>query len=342
MCFWWIIGGVFLTLLASEVTLRILGGRNSQFVFRMGAEKEWDPYLGVRLRRNYVNGDIRINSKGIMGPEFDVAKAPGSFRIVTLGDSASVMPARYNYPRALEDALRKRHPDRRVDVINASCPGYDSGQARTWYEREIDKYEHDLLLIYLGWNDMGQYNPDGLVFKLVDKGYAKELTLFDRLILNFHTLRLVHVVRGYWEQRGAVSLEPLRGEEARRYREFRPIHFEQNLLAVIRLGQSRGRIVRMLNYGGLVVDSPTAQELARMHFPRGLGKSLPKYQALLTAYKTALKDVAQQTGTPIIDVESFFNEPERRRVFTDSAHFLEEGSVMFASIVAKAIEPDIQ
>ena len=79
-----------------------------------------------------------------------------------------------------------------------------------------------------------------------------------------------------------------------------------------------------------------------MHFPRGLGKSLPKYQALLTAYKTALKDVAQQTGTPIIDVESFFNEPERRRVFTDSAHFLEEGSVMFASVVAKAIEPDIQ
>lgn len=336
---WWILAGFLVVLLAAEVGLRILGGRNSQFVFRMGAEKEWDPHRGVRLRRNYINGDIRTNSKGILGPEFDAAKAPDSFRIVTLGDSASVIPPRYNYPRALEDELRKIRLG--VDVINASCAGYDSGQARTWYEREIDGYEHDMLLIYLGWNDMGQYNPDGLIYKMVDKGYTKELSLIDRAILNVYLLRSLHVVRGYWEQRGAVSIEPLSREEARRYREFHPIHFEQNLLAIVRLAQSRGRVVRLLNWGGLVVGSPTGDELARMHFPRGLGKRLPKYQALLAAYKHALEKVARETSTPIIDVESFFKDPARRSVFTDSNHFREEGAVMFASIVADAIRTDI-
>ncbi len=337
----WILGAaVLLLLVACESGLRFLGGRNSLFLFRVGAEKEWDPHLGVRLRRNYVNRDIRTNSRGLLGPEFDVRKAPGSWRIVTLGDSASVMPARYNYPRALEEHLRARST-RRIDVINASCPGYDSRQARVWYEREIDGYEHDMLLVYLGWNDMGQYNPDGLVYKLQDLGYARALTILDRIVLNVYLFRSLYLVRGYWEQLGDVSREPLTADVARRYREFYPIHFERNLRAVIELARARGRLVRLLNYAGLVVESPTEAELHRMHFPRGMGKHLQKYLALKAAYTRALDTVARDTATPIIDVESFFHDPQRRRVFTDSAHFVEEGSVMLGTIVADAIQGDI-
>jgi lysophospholipase L1-like esterase len=316
---------IFILLVAAEITLRIIGDSVSVLIFRMAAEKAWDAERRFKLRKNFQSGDIKINSKGFFGPEFDAKKPSGSFRIVTIGDSASVMPASYNYPRALEDDLRKLVPDRRIDVINASCPGYDSGQSRVWYEQEVDGYEHDMLIVYIGWNDMGQYNPDGLAYKLDRVGYLKEPTLFEKMILHCYLLRSVYVVQGHWERRGNLSMAPLEGQDAKKYAEFYPGHFEKNLRAIVELAKSRGRKVWMLNYGGLVVESPTPDEETRIHFPRGMGKSLTKYLALKKSYEAALSKVAKETSTPIIDVEAYFADPEKRRVFTDP-HFTEEGS----------------
>src|SRR5882724_2300628 len=39
-CAWWIAVVTVLLLIAGEVSLRVLGGNNSLFVFRLGAEKE--------------------------------------------------------------------------------------------------------------------------------------------------------------------------------------------------------------------------------------------------------------------------------------------------------------
>ena len=64
-----------------------------------------------------------------------------------------------------------------IDVMNASCPGYDSNMAKRWYEKEIDAYEHHILIIFLGWNDMGQYGPEGLPYKLRDTGCLKRPSL---------------------------------------------------------------------------------------------------------------------------------------------------------------------
>ncbi len=337
-----ILFSVVILLAGAEVGLRILGGKDSVFMIRGGAEKEWDSERRFRLRKNFHSGDIHINSKGVWGPEFDAQKAPGSYRIVTIGDSASVMPVTHKYPSALEDQLRKLVPDRRIDVINASCAGYDSGQARVWYEREIDGYEHDMLIIYIGWNDMGQYNPDGLAYKLDKVGYLKEPTLFEKMILNCYLLRSIYVIQGHWERRGGVSMEPLEGDDAKRYREFYPSHFEKNLRAMVELARSRGRQVRMLNYAGLVGEAPTPDEQTRIHFPRGMGKRLAKYLALKKSYEAALLKVAKETNTPIIDIESYFSNPEKRRVFTDSMHFTQEGSDLVAAVVSAAVVGDIR
>lgn len=333
---------MLLLFVSGEIGLRVFAGRNSRYSLRIGAAKEWDPHRRVRLRKSYKSRGFVTNSKGFVGPEFDAKKIPGSYRIVTLGDSASVMPARRNYPRVLEERLRQMRPGRRIDVINASCPGYDSGQARIWYEREVDSYDHDMLLIYLGWNDMGQYNPDGLAYKLDEKGYLQEPNLIQKAFLNCYLLRSLYVIRGHWQRRGDVSFEPLTGEEKEIYESFYPTHFEENLLAVIRLAKAKDRKVRILNYAGVVVESPTPDEQRRMHFPRGMGKRLCKYLALKGAYLKAIDTVASQTDTAVIDIASFFTDPKSRRVFTDSMHFNEQGAEMIGSIVAEAILDDIR
>jgi len=327
---------------AGELTLRIVANRDSKFNIFLGAEKEFDPVRRTRWKKNYHAGDFKTNSRGFLSPEFEDRKAPGSFRIVCLGDSASVIPTRKNYPTALEARLRSLIPDRQIDVINASCSGYDSRQARSWYETEVDGIEHDMLLVYLGWNDMGQYHPEGLVYKKQETGYLREPSLFDKAILNVYLLRSIYVVRGFLEQRKAFSAEPLAGEELEKYSAFYPSHFEENILAIVRLAQSRGRTVRLLNYAGLVVENPTTDEQRRMHFPRGMGRRLPKYQTVMTAYEAALAKASRETGTPIIDIESQFADPVSREVFSDSAHFNERGSDVIAEFVADAIKSEVR
>lgn len=321
-------------LLAGEVGLRVFADKDSRFNIRLGASQEWDAHRKHRWTRNSRAGDLVINSRGFVGGEFDEKKALGSYRIVCLGDSASVIPPRRPYPAALEEKLRQACGGRRIDVINAGCSGYDSIQAEDWYRREIDAIEHDMLIVYIGWNDMGKYNPDGLVEKRYDAGYLREPTLFEKMILNVYLLRTLYVVNEHRLSRGNPSLEPLNADESKRYEQFEPDHFEKHLTAIVKLAQSRGRKVYLTNYAGLVREHPTDDELQRIQFPRGMGKKLAKYLILKAKFDAALVRVSNQTQAPIIDIAAEFDTPEKRKCFTDASHFLEEGSDRIAGCVA--------
>lgn len=330
----------FGALLAGEIGLRIFADKDSRFNIRLGASQEWDPHRKHRWTKNSKAGDLIINSRGFVGAEFDEKKALGSYRIVCLGDSASVIPPRRPYPAALEQRLQQSCGGRRIDVINAGCSGYDSIQAEDWYRREIDPIEHDMLIVYIGWNDMGKYNPDGLVEKRYDAGYLREPTLFEKLILNVYLLRTLYVVNEHRLARGNPSLEPLNADELKRYEQFEPDHFEKHLTAIVRLAQSRGRKVYLTNYAGLIREHPTEDELQRIQFPRGMGKKLAKYLMLKAKFDAALVRVSAATHVPIIDIAAEFDSPDKRKCFTDASHFLEEGSDRIAGRIAATLLRD--
>jgi lysophospholipase L1-like esterase len=227
-------------------------------------------------------------------------------------------------------------------VINASVPGYGTYQASRWYTREVDGYEHDVLIIYLGWNDIAQFNPDGLAFKLNDQGYLPQPNLFQKAIIGSYVLRSLYVLAGYWERSKPVSQEALSASDERRYREFYPSHYEELLRNTIALARSRGRHVLLLNFASLISDDPTAEELARMHFPRGMRKSLPKYRLLMAAYLSALEKVARETDTTLVDIAAAFDTPERRKTFSDSVHYDRDGSERIAALVADALRLGIE
>lgn len=329
-------------LVAGELALRVLVDYDSRFNVFLGALKEWDPERKFRLIPNYKSGHIQINSRGILGPEFDVKEAPGAYRIVTLGDSCSFIPERRPYPRALEDELRRLRPARRIDVINASCPGYDSSQVHKWYEKEIDGYDHDLLIVYVGWNDMGQYNPDGLVYKLDETGYLEKPSLLQRAILHCYLLRSYYFVQGYLQRGRPFDAGPLTPEENAAYADFYPTHFEEHITETIQLARSRQREVLLLNFACLLSPDPTEDEQRRIHFPRGMGRKLQKYLLLKQGYEKALHRIAEKTGTPIIDIEALFPDAASRQVFTDAMHFNVEGAEKIAGKVAQQVAPLIK
>jgi lysophospholipase L1-like esterase len=155
----------------AEIAVRVSGFRYEPF---MGAPTWWvrfegqpiydsDPWLFWRLRPNANAGQDPtdknaqiINSRGFRSDEFEPAKKPGEFRVITLGDSCTFGDGVANwetYSKVLEKNLQAQRPQTPTTVINAGVPGYTSYQARTYLENELIKLKPDVVTIYVGLND---------------------------------------------------------------------------------------------------------------------------------------------------------------------------------------------
>jgi lysophospholipase L1-like esterase len=115
---------------------------------------EADPYLGYRHRPLsegfYPNGvEARANSLGFRDDEFSKTKAPGTFRILALGDSYTVganVEQPDVYPQVLERLLTEASGTT-VEVINAGVGGYDPFHYATFVEQYAAEYDPDMLLL---------------------------------------------------------------------------------------------------------------------------------------------------------------------------------------------------
>ncbi len=117
---------------------------------------EPDPDLFWRLKRNYHNDFISVDSLGFAGPEVG-EKRPNEYRILFLGDSTplgiGLNKSDESFVRQLESLLGTRLPDRRINVVNASVAGYTSWQCRKQLELIGTRLQPDLVLTYFGNND---------------------------------------------------------------------------------------------------------------------------------------------------------------------------------------------
>ncbi|HEY3175092.1 MAG TPA: SGNH/GDSL hydrolase family protein [Candidatus Polarisedimenticolia bacterium] len=132
----------------------------------------WDRYLFYRLQPNLdlamtditapaqIRGRTRwvfhTNAKGFNTPDVIYEKPPGTFRIVTLGDSSTFgwgVDTDRIYPHVLRDLLSRRHPGRAIEVVNLGVCGYSSQQGRVLLRREALPYRPDVLVFSYGSND---------------------------------------------------------------------------------------------------------------------------------------------------------------------------------------------
>jgi len=105
----------------------------------------------VYARDGYVN---RIGPHGLRGDEPVLPKPEGVIRIAVMGGS-SVFDIRSDvgWPRRLQDILRNRGLGQ-VEVFNAGIPGFSTREVLPFYERKVAAYQPDVVLLYVGWNDL--------------------------------------------------------------------------------------------------------------------------------------------------------------------------------------------
>jgi hypothetical protein len=126
-----------------------------------------DDRLGLRLRpgahgwfRSEGEAFVRINSAGFRDRERTLAKPPGTFRIVILGDSmieALQVDMEKTFAALLERQLNKcsAFDSRKVEVLNLGVSSYGTAQQLLNYRLHGAKYSPDLVLTaFFAGNDV--------------------------------------------------------------------------------------------------------------------------------------------------------------------------------------------
>lgn len=126
-----------------------------------------DPVLGQRLAPNYdgwfAGVPAHTNTLGFRDTrEYSLAKNPGTFRIVVLGDSVTFGHGAVfetTYPYLLEQRLRSWRPDVKWEVWNLGVPGYNTAQELAYLNQVGDRYAPDLVIVGFFPNDFSGYEP---------------------------------------------------------------------------------------------------------------------------------------------------------------------------------------
>ena len=124
---------------------------------------EHDPRLGwrktpgarVRYERREYSVEVAVNSNGLRDPERPYSAAPGTFRVLALGDSfveGYTVEMPQTVTQVLESSLRT--PGCPVEVLNAGTAAYSTDQEYLFYLDEGVRYSPQVVLLFAYYNDV--------------------------------------------------------------------------------------------------------------------------------------------------------------------------------------------
>jgi hypothetical protein len=128
-----------------------------------GVYSQLDPVLGwrnrpgtsVRYSRRDYQTTVAINSLGFRDVEHPRTKAPGTTRVLAIGDSFIEA-----YTVELDESVTRRSESMGraqgcpVEVVNAGVHGYSTDQEALWYVREAEPLGADVVMVFAYYNDI--------------------------------------------------------------------------------------------------------------------------------------------------------------------------------------------
>lgn len=116
------------------------------------------PYTCYDLVPDYEDFQGRWHtSDGFSLPEMPRGKRPGVYRIACTGGSTTYEPSvsrAYTFCAYLEEFLNRSFPGRKIEVLNAGVPAYNSGDTFARFHYRVLDYSPDMIVNYDGVNDV--------------------------------------------------------------------------------------------------------------------------------------------------------------------------------------------
>lgn len=280
---------------------------------------------------------VTVNRDGFVGNELQ-PDAPDLFRIVALGDSNTFGHGsrRFAYPAILDQLLDERETGaRRFEVINAGIEGMDTYQALYRLEHKVLPLGPEVVVIYIGWNDLMKYDPLGQAGRGVVPSASRWI---DRLWLVKGIRKFVFV---YLMPR----FDPPRTGEAGHtgiFADFRPDEYIDNVRKMIRMIRESGAEPVLMTLATVVRPDFTAEDLVRanVYFPfYPSAYAVGDFLDLVASYNRAVAEIAEVEDVPVVDLEAMFAaRPDYRQLMFDTMHPTREGYAMVAGRVLETLE----
>lgn len=113
----------------------------------------WTGKPGGRLRYSMLGVDynITLNSLGFNDKEWALEN-PGAMRIAFLGDSFTAglqVASRDTFVAVAGDILRRKFPDRNIEVMNFGIPGYTIDQELLLYRKMVRRFHPEVVVLCL-------------------------------------------------------------------------------------------------------------------------------------------------------------------------------------------------
>jgi len=345
------------------------------------------PFLAHRVRpgfeRDYEKGRVKVNSLGFRGKEFSVKKPYGVFRIICIGESTTFgvgcSSNGTTYPALLEKKLNAAlgESGATIEVINAGIPSYSSLQCLTFQGLECMPLEPDLIIIYTGWNEMGEgickgWNSDYRYgfrvspFKERQVSFMQFSGLEDYLHNSFFLKRLTKIAEKSRKAFGRI-VPSLAKEPPPRLPEYEAGSevntralgvWENNLRNMAAMAKGRGCRVLFFSWPQLLNVGESAAESGALSLP--LGKGGTPYQSAGAApiqgvimrdegfrklwmlsyvrYQERLQKLAREEKVFFYDAASRYKGIDNVPLYYDEIHLTDQGNEVLAKGLSDFID----
>lgn len=353
-------------LIIAEVTLRAIKASNTfpTFFDQLGKARApvdvrdgpgmyyVHPYSAYNLKPGYAKPDAeRINNLGFRGEDISLEKPEGVYRVVAIGGSTTF--AVYQvwsdaYPVFLQQELRDRLGNDKIEVINAGLTGSTTAESLHRLFYQILPINPDMVVIYHGYNDLfprifNNYQEDYFHWRRSNTHNPPGLTRFEIYRIALKVLNPVAFADNYDLANMVWKVENLPNSDDERLANFFASDagaFERNLDYMISSLQARG-IQPVLATFAIRPDI--------LHW----NDYLPAFawEEGIRQNNEAIKRVAGEHSVPLIPfAEEAADLPKvnlwrgmrQGCCYTDSIHFSPEGNKIKAAIFADTIEPIIE
>ena len=286
-------------------------------------------------------GRVTINDAGLRGPPLR-PRAAGDARIVALGDSCTfggdadgqTWPALL---RAADERLARALGVDDVEILNGAISGLDSTGGRRRLESVLLPLEPDLVVVYLGWNDLMKRSPAA----------QRAVSVWERARREVDGLWLVRGLRkALFSTLRPRLTTPETGpaSDTGRFADFVPAVFEANLTAIVAASREAGA-------GVLLVTLPTGlrrDAIAIRIAERQIGfpffadaDRVGDFLTLIERYNRVVRQVGARSGAPVVDLaRAFAQSPEADLFFWDTMHPNRAGQERIAAAIARSIEAE--
>lgn len=282
--------------------------------------------------------EILINSKGFVGPEFEAIKRPNVYRIFALGDSCTFGGSwNESYPALLERLLNSGLHGQRFEVINAGVEGYNSEYALNRLREEILKYQPDMVVIYIGWNDLMKNDPAN-VAAVGKYGWLAKAMNESYLIKAYSKLFFFHL-RPLIAKPGLMNQEEMHEFDA-----FTPRTFQENVEAMVDLLLKHNIAVVLMTRPTAVRPEMTSEQIEKEHifFPYFPGAySVSRLLSLHDAYNKAVRTISASRHVPLVDLDNIVNQQDKAPLFWDTMHPSQRGHAFIAAKLADHLHKDL-